>query len=396
MPDGSKAEARLPPPKHRDVRLDFFRGIGMFIIFIAHVPRNPWNDWIPARFGFSDATEVFVFCSGMASAIAFASVFERAGFRLGLARVVYRCWQVYWCHIGLFLAAVALMVGADHVFGTGAQFVTSLSLNRFLGPDTGTAILGLFTLTYVPHLFDILPMYLVALTLIPVMMLLATIGPPLALLVSVLLWVVAWYGGFNFSAEPWEDRGWFFNPLAWQLVFFTGFAFVRGWLPTPPIDRRLVAVAAAVVVAIIPFAHPWGIAALPESFRVPHELVDKTSLGPLRYVHFLALAYLAYAAAGVRGSHLRGPIVAVCCKVGQQSLAVFVSGIIFSLMGGIALALNGYTIAMVTIVNLCGFAGLIVVAYVVGWFKSKPWGVKHAIAARPSVSLSHAPSQAGE
>ena len=57
-------------PRTRDLRLDFFRGIGMFIILIAHITDNPWTLWIPARFGFSDATEMFVFCSGMASAIA--------------------------------------------------------------------------------------------------------------------------------------------------------------------------------------------------------------------------------------------------------------------------------------------------------------------------------------
>ena len=28
----------------------------MFIIFIAHLPDNTWTLWIPARFGFSDAT----------------------------------------------------------------------------------------------------------------------------------------------------------------------------------------------------------------------------------------------------------------------------------------------------------------------------------------------------
>jgi hypothetical protein len=70
-------------PKARDLRLDFFRGLGMFIILIAHITGNPWTLWIPARFGFSDATEMFVFCSGMASALAFGAVFSRAGWLMG-------------------------------------------------------------------------------------------------------------------------------------------------------------------------------------------------------------------------------------------------------------------------------------------------------------------------
>ncbi|MGB0904763.1 MAG: OpgC domain-containing protein, partial [Mangrovicoccus sp.] len=80
----------------RDPRLDFFRGIAMFIILFAHIPGNWWTLWIPARFGWSDATEIFVFCSGMASAIAFGGAFARKGWWLGTARVAFRIWQVYW------------------------------------------------------------------------------------------------------------------------------------------------------------------------------------------------------------------------------------------------------------------------------------------------------------
>ena len=59
----------------------------MFIILIAHITDNPWTLWIPARFGFSDATEMFVFCSGMASALAFGAVFARAGWLMGTLRI---------------------------------------------------------------------------------------------------------------------------------------------------------------------------------------------------------------------------------------------------------------------------------------------------------------------
>ena len=59
--------------KDRDPRLDFFRGLGMFIIFFAHTPGNIVKQFIPARFGPSDATEVFIFCSGLASALAFGA-----------------------------------------------------------------------------------------------------------------------------------------------------------------------------------------------------------------------------------------------------------------------------------------------------------------------------------
>ena len=85
-PVASQAAA---PARTRDPRLDFYRGIAMFIILIAHIPNDPWAKWIPARFGFSDATEIFVFCSGMASAIAFGGAFMRKGWWMGTARVSF-------------------------------------------------------------------------------------------------------------------------------------------------------------------------------------------------------------------------------------------------------------------------------------------------------------------
>ena len=104
------APSRAMVTSMRDPRLDFYRGIAMFIILFAHTPGNFFTSWIPARWGFSDATEMFVFCSGMASAIAFGRTFDRAGLLMGAARVGYRVWQVYWAHIGLFFATLALAV----------------------------------------------------------------------------------------------------------------------------------------------------------------------------------------------------------------------------------------------------------------------------------------------
>src|SRR6056297_4349179 len=116
----------------RDPRLDFFRGLAMFIILIAHVPGNWLTLWIPARFGFSDATEIFVFCSGMASAIAFGKVFRDRGWSMGAARVALRCWQVYWAHICLFLAVAATMalLNATGAFPRG--YVGQLNLHPFV------------------------------------------------------------------------------------------------------------------------------------------------------------------------------------------------------------------------------------------------------------------------
>ncbi|MEM1370918.1 MAG: OpgC domain-containing protein [Pseudomonadota bacterium] len=373
------------PPRPRDVRLDFFRGLGMFIIFMSHMPMNDWAQFIPARFGFSDATEIFVFCSGMASAIAFGRLFDERGFGIGLARVSYRCWQVYWAHIGLFMVLCAAMVFADQITNSGTKYQGGLNLLHFLQQDTGALLIGLLTLTYVPNLFDILPMYLVLLAMIPVVMLLGRIHPIAVFVAMAACYALVYWGGLELSAEPWSDRVWFFNPFAWQLVFFTGFAFARGWLPTPPVSTRLILLAAGVVIGCFPIAY-WPIASnvpvLKETWDMLGPIASKTNFGLLRFWHFLAVAYLAYALAGEAGARLRGGAVRVICKVGQQALGVFMAGVFLSMTFGVFIDEFGRTAVNVAIANLTGFALLIAVAYVAEFYKSAPW--RKAAGPRPA------------
>ncbi len=372
MPTASKPHL----PRQRDIRLDFFRGAGMFIIFIAHIPNNLWAEFIPARIGFSDATEIFVFCSGMASAIAFGKLFEERGFVAGTSRIAFRCWQVYWAHIGLFFTVLALMIATDKILGTGNDYVAGLNLVHFTEGETATNLLGLMTLTYVPNLFDILPMYLVILCMIPIVMALSRVHTALVFAFMAFVWWLGFSGTIELPAEPWSDRPWYFNPFAWQLVFFTGFAFMRGWIPAPPIDRRVMWLCAGIIVVSIPLSHWHTLQAVPtlmEARQTLDPIADKTHFGPLRYIHFLAIAYLAYALAGEKGANIKGAFTGVVCKVGQQALGVFMAGITLSMLGGVALNLLGRDAFTYALVNLTGCALLIAVAYIAAYFKSTPW-----------------------
>lgn len=321
----------------RDPRLDFFRGVAMAIILVAHIPTNPWILWIPARFGFSDATETFVFCSGFASALAFGATFTDRGWAMGAARIAHRVWQVYWAHVGVFLVTVAMLAAID-AWGLGARahaYVAEPYVVPFF-ERTGEALVGLLTLRYVPGLFDILPMYLVILAMVPAVMALHRIGGGPAVAAAVLAtWLAATLAGFahragadpagwaapfaplNLPATPWGTSTWFFNPFGWQLVFFIGFGFGMGWLRPPPASRRLVLLALAVVVLSLPLAwhRLYGGLYLPEGSALAAALAEtrerleplwwKTWQGGLRTLHFLATAYLAWVAVGEGGRLLR-------------------------------------------------------------------------------------------
>ncbi|MDT2023665.1 OpgC domain-containing protein [Methylocella sp. CPCC 101449] len=365
----------------RDPRLDFFRGIGMFIIFVAHTPDNFWAQWIPARFGFSDAADLFVFCSGMASAIAFGGVFAARGWLLGAARIVYRVWQVYWAHIGSFVVVVSFAVAMDHWLGTRLYAGQRLGLDPFFA-DAPMNLARLATLTYVPDWFDILPMYLVLLAMIPIVMALAIVSKWLVAVFVLGLWLSANVFGLNLIADPTTGRLWYFNPFGWALIFFTGFALMRGWLPTPPVDRRLVIAAAVFVVLLIPpscqmmFAceSGWGSTiGLNRVYDALAQFDNKTSYGPLRYIHFLATAYLAWVAVGEGGRRLTGAFTELMRRVGQQTLAVFLTGLFMAQACGMLMDWLGRGFFATTLVNLFGLIMLTLAALAVHWFKSNPW-----------------------
>ena len=311
----------------------------------------------------------------MASAIAFGRIFETQGLVMGTMRILHRVWQVYWAHIALFFAVVAKLLIIDSLLDpVGKGFSGSYNLAIFFD-NIRDGLIGLMTLTYVPNYWDILPMYLGILLMLPVVMWLRGQHPLAPFIFCAAVWVMAGQGWLNLPAEPWSDRPWFFNPFGWQLVFFTGFAFMRGWLPTPPIRKDLLLVSGAILLLILPFStHFWlQQFTILDPIRPNAWFVTKTNLGLLRYIHFLALAYVAYSAVTVLGPRLSGLFVDICRKVGQQSLAVFVSSMFLAQGLGTILYLTGKTFLAVTLVNLLGFALLIGVAYVVSWFKSTPW-----------------------
>lgn len=365
------AIARGKSGRQRDPRLDFFRGLGMFIILIAHIPGNSWALWIPARFGFSDATEIFVCLSGMASALAFGRIFDEQGYLHGTSRVIRRVWQIYWIHVLVFIVLAALMVAADQRPNSSQSYIDLLNLTPFFR-DSGNLLVHYLTLTYVPNYFDILPMYLVILAMLPIMIAAERIHVFAPFVLSIGLWIAAQFHLLGLPAEPWSNRRWFFNPFGWQLIFFTGFYLMRSKLPAPRFSTTAICVAFLIVLAAVPLSYfriHFAFPGIAEAAREIGPLTSKTNFGILRFIHFLAIAYLATHLAGTHGSRLRGRCVKIVSKVGQQTLAVFVSGLVAARLLGIFLDYFGRGSLQTFAVNAAGIALLIAAAYFMAWFK---------------------------
>jgi hypothetical protein len=193
---------------------------------------------------------------------------------------------------------------------------------------------------------------------------------------SIMLYLAAYLFKLELPAEVTFDRPWFFNPFAWQFLFYSGFLLGAGWVKAPRVRPWLTIACAAFVVLSIPLSHwpTYSRVAWLDALRAAIDpLVAKTDLGILRWVHFLCLAYLSVAILKGREHLLHSRWAAAIVLSGQQALPVFLVGIGMSFMGGMALDVWGRSIPKTIVVNAVGVALLTAAATLVAWFKSQPW-----------------------
>jgi hypothetical protein len=229
----------------------------------------------------------------------------------------------------LSLLIVAIFVGAaalwdDDDLLEDADAVVSNPL------QTTAAILALL------HQLDnanILPLYIALLLMTPLLLVLARRDDRLMLAASAGIYLAARVFSLNFPTWPVAGT-WFFNPIAWQLIFaigiFAGRRFKRGDIAY---DGRLFAACLAVVaIAAVVRTDAFGYAS--GLWQDVHDMLDcgKTDLGFARLVHFLALAYIVYHS-GLTGLMRRTRAFLPLCLIGRYGLPVFATGIVLSVMG---------------------------------------------------------------
>ena len=61
------------PPRARDLRLDLFRGLANWAIFLDQIPHEVLSSITTRNYGFSDAADLFVFISGYTAALVFGN-----------------------------------------------------------------------------------------------------------------------------------------------------------------------------------------------------------------------------------------------------------------------------------------------------------------------------------
>ena len=358
----------------RDLRADVFRGVALWFIFINHVPGN-WLGMVTIRnFTMADATEVFVFLAGYAGGIAYGLPMLREGWFFAATRVLGRVGTLYVAHIFLFVVFTA-QVGFSAAALDRAAYLDELQMDAF-GNAPYEALVQALLLAFQPAFLNILPLYIVLLAMfalaLPLML-----RPGLLLAASATLYAVVRLWDINLPS--WTGGGWFFNPLAWQMLFVCGVVIGfappgRSALRRPWSPWRLALCLAFLIpcgLAMLAVWHaPEWLASVPGPWPALIDGVDKTSLHPLRLLSLLALAYLAAHLVPRGAAWLNGAVARPFVLMGQQGLPVFCAGIFLSFLARLALE-QAEGAVMQLAVNALGFACLLAVAWVSAWYGQK-------------------------
>ncbi len=373
----------LPVGGERELRLDLFRGMALWLIFIDHLPPNLLT-WLTIRnYGFSDATEIFIFISGYTAAFVYGRAMLEAGFVVATARILRRVWQIYVAHVFLFTIFLAEISYVATSF-ENPLYSEEMGIMDFLKQPDVTIIQALL-LRFRPVNMDVLPLYIVLMLFLPLILWLMKWRADVTLALSVALYAVTWQYDLYLSAYP--NGFWAFNPLAWQLLFVFGAWCALGGA------RRMSRILSSRITLGISFAYlfaafcvtlTWLFAAFcvtltwyfPQlNHLMPRRVeqwmypINKTDLDVLRFAHFLALAAITVRFLPKDWPGLKSPWLKPLILCGQHSLEIFCLGVFLAFAGHFVLAEISGGAGLHFIISISGIVIMSGMAWVISWYK---------------------------
>jgi len=348
--------------------VDFWRGYALIAIFINHVPGIYYARFTHTNISISDSADLFVFLAGWSLRIIVGLGDRHTPTRHIVLRVCGRALTIYAAQITITMVAIAMLAATALILRNPLLLEWHNAAAVFQDPVP--AHIGLAFITHQLGYFDILPLYVALMLMAPAIVVIDRFAPNFVLPISLALYTVVLAVPIPIPTWP-VDGQWFFNPLAWQLIFVLGFvmakpdagvgAFVRQnmfWV-------RCVAVPIVMIGLIIVLLDWW-----PDPTKMPRPrlffIAEKTYITPLRLIQFLSVAAV-FSLLYPTIRRLAAPLTDFLSMLGRNSLEVFCMGSLLSLSGQIVRFITKGNIGIDTGVVIVGVAIMALTAWLAEW-----------------------------
>ncbi len=310
----------------RDLRLDFLRGLCLAVMIIDHLWRSALHLVTKEFIGTVSGAEGFVFISGLVAGIVYTRRLHEHGWPEVIRRLFHRAGQLYLAHQGFLLIALAYLMATD-----------VWSLEEDLARGIHVVVWDLLTLRYQPALYDVLPMYIAFLILMPAALwLLATGRTVWLVLISASAYLYHIFHPYALSRPVLlGERGLdpVFPFLSWQLLFFLGTTLgyhrdrLNHWwsrMPHWPFYGFLFTTFAL----FFAYRQVLNLGILYPDRDAYRFWFDKSLLGPGRVVNFLVVFALALLVLDRIWAPLARTVGRILIPLGQHSLYVYLMHIV--------------------------------------------------------------------
>jgi hypothetical protein len=368
------------PSFDRELRIDLFRGLALWLIFIDHMSPDLLTWFTIRSYGFSDAAEIFIYISGYTAAFVYGRAMREKGFVIGAARILKRVWQIYVANVFLFTIFFAEIVYAGRTLNN-PLYTEEMGVNDFL-KQPNVAIVQALLLRFRLLNMDVLPLYVVLMFFLPWILWLMQRRADVTLGLSVMLYVLA--SKFDLHLTSYPNGFWAFNPFFWQLLFVFGAWCALGgakrmsWLILSPITQGI---AIAYLLAAFCVTMTWYFPQL--GFLMPHRLeqwiypISKTDLDILRFLHFLAMAAITVRWVPNGWSGLKSPWLWPMILCGQHSLEIFCIGVFLAFVGYFVLTELSAGLALHFVAAFIGILIMTAAAWLNSWYKRSDIASRH-------------------
>ncbi len=355
-----------------DRRIDLARGIANWFIFLDHIPHNAVSLLTIRNFGFSGATDLFVFVAGYAAALYFGRMALERGLVVATTRILRRLWQLYAAYVVLFVIYIDVISNVAAQYAA-TEIIDEYNVTGLVDYPTQTLMHGLL-LQAKPLNLDTLQLFVALMAFFPLILWGMLRRPNLVLAGSIALYAAARQFGWSFHSFPSGD--WYFNPYCWQLLFALGawFAF-RGAKLLSLMPRMPLLVAAAAAYLLFALVMTIAVQFVELGRYVPDILLnaflpnDKENLATFRIVHFLALALVFTSLVPRDWSPLRWAVLQPVLKCGEEWLSAFCVGVFLSFAAHLVLITTPNSLLTQILVSAAGIAIMTGVAYYISWSK---------------------------